>query len=410
MKKNETFSVVDLPPGKKAIGNMWIYKYKYNADGTIERPKSRLVALGNRQVENRDFKETFAPVAKMNTVRSLLRVVAGKGWIVDQMDVHNAFLHGDLKEEVYMKLPQGFKCSDPSKVLRLHKAVYGLRQAPRCWFSKLTDALKKYGFKHSYADYSLFIYSRKGIELRVLIYVDDLLVCGNDVKFVNKFKDYLSECFHIKDLGKLKYFLGIEVGRGDEGFMLAQRKYALDLIADVGLLGSKPAATPMEQQHKLVLDTSPFIRDAEQYRRLIGRLIYLTITRPDISYSVHILSQFMKATREMQWDAALRVVKYLKGTAGQGIMLSSKSELNMSVYCDADWSACPVTRRSLSAYVTLVGDSPVSWKTKKQSVVSHSSAEAEYRSMAQATREVKWLRRLLNDLGAPQSKTFEDVL
>lgn len=152
MKKNETFSVVDLPPGKKAIGNMWIYKYKYNADGTIERPKSRLVALGNRQVENRDFKETFAPVAKMNTVRSLLRVVAGKGWIVHQMDVHNAFLHGDLKEEVYMKLPQGFKCSDPSKVLRLHKAVYGLRQAPRCWFSKLTDALKKYGFKHSYAD------------------------------------------------------------------------------------------------------------------------------------------------------------------------------------------------------------------------------------------------------------------
>ena len=410
MKKNETFSVVDLPPGKKAIGNMWIYKYKYNADGTIERPKSRLVALGNRQVENRDFKETFAPVAKMNTVRSLLRVVAGKGWIVHQMDVHNAFLHGDLKEEVYMKLPQGFKCSDPSKVLRLHKAVYGLRQAPRCWFSKLTDALKKYGFKHSYADYSLFIYSRKGIELRVLIYVDDLLVCGNDVKFVNKFKDYLSECFHIKDLGKLKYFLGIEVGRGDEGFMLAQRKYALDLIADVGLLGLKPAATPMEQQHKLVLDTSPFIRDAEQYRRLIGHLIYLTITRPDISYSVHILSQFMKAPREMQWGAALRVVKYLKGTAGQGIMLSSKSELNLSVYCDADWSACPVTRRSLSAYVTLVGDSPVSWKTKKQSVVSHSSAEAEYRSMAQATREVKWLRRLLNDLGAPQSKTFEDVL
>ncbi|XP_013632843.1 PREDICTED: uncharacterized mitochondrial protein AtMg00810-like [Brassica oleracea var. oleracea] len=322
------------------------------------------------------------------TVRSLLRVVAGKGWIVDQMDVHNAFLHGDLKEEVYMKLPQGFKCSDPSKVLRLHKAVYGLRQAPRCWFAKLTDALKKYGFKHSYADYSLFIYSRKGIELRVLIYVDDLLVCGNDVKFVNKFKDYLSECFHMKDLGKLKYFLGIEVGRGDEGFMLTQRKYALDLIADVGLLGSKPTATPMEQQHKLALDTSPFIRDAEQYRRLIGRLIYLTITRPNISYSVHILSQFMKAPREMQWDAALRVVKYLKGTAGQGIMLSSKSELNLSVYCDADWSACPVTRRSLSAYVTLVGDSPVSWKTKKQSVVSHSSAEAEYRSMAQATREV----------------------
>lgn len=167
-EKNKTFSVVDLPPGKKAIGNMWIYKYKYNSDGTIKRPKSRLVVLGNRQVRGRDFKETFAPVAKMTTVRSLLCVVAAKGWVVHQMDVHNAFLHGDLKEEVYMKLPQGFQHSDPNKVCLLHKAVYGLRQAPRCWFSKLTNALNKYGFKHSYADYSLFVYSRKGMELRSL--------------------------------------------------------------------------------------------------------------------------------------------------------------------------------------------------------------------------------------------------
>lgn len=228
------------------------------------------------------------------------------------MDVHNAFLHGDLKEEVYMKLLQGFKCSDPSKVCRLHKAVYGLCQAPRCWFSKLTDALKKYGFKHSYADYSLFVYSKKGIELIVLIYVDDLLVCGNDEKIVNKFKEYLSECFHMKDLGKQKNFLGIKVGRVEEGFMLIQRKYALDLIVDVGLLGSKLAPTPMEQQHKLGLDTSPFIRDAEQYRRLVGRLIYLSITRPDISYSVHIFSQFMKAPREKQWEAALRLLSISK--------------------------------------------------------------------------------------------------
>lgn len=215
-EENKTFSIVDLPLGKKSIGNMWVYKFKYNSDGTIERPKSRLVALGNMQIKGRDFKETFATVAKMTIVRSLLRVVAGKGWIVHQMDVHNAFLHGDLKEKVYMKLPLGFHASDPNKVCRLYKAVYGLRQAPRCWFSKLTDALKKYGFKASCADYSLFVYSKKGVELRVLIYVDDLLVCGNDMKVVAKFKEYLSKCFHMKDLGKLKYFLGIEVGRGEE--------------------------------------------------------------------------------------------------------------------------------------------------------------------------------------------------
>ena len=287
-------------------------------------------------MKGRDFKETFAPVAKMTTVRSLLRVVAGKGWIVHQMDVHNAFLHGDLTEEVYMRLPQGFKTDDPNKVCRLHKAIYGLRQAPRCWFSKLTDALKRFGFKHLYADYSLFVYKKKGMELKVLIYVDDLLVCGNDLDFVSRFKGYLSRCFKMKDLGKLKYFLGIEVGRGEEGFMLTQRKYALDLISDVGLLGAKPAATPMEQHHKLALDTSPFMRDAEKYRRLVGRLVYLSITRLDISYSVHILSQFMKTPRQVQWDAALRVVRYLKGTAGQGIMLSSKLDLSLSVFCDAD--------------------------------------------------------------------------
>jgi len=354
-EENETFSVVDLPPGKKAIGNMWVYKYKYNTDGTMERPKSRLVALGNRQVKGRDFKETFAPVAKMTTVRSLLRIVAGRGWIVHQMDVHNAFLHGELKE-VYMKLPQEFQCSDSNKVCKLRKAIYGLRHAPSCWFSKLTNALKKYGFKHSYADYSLFVYCKRVMELRVLIYVDDLLVCGNDEKLVTKFKDYLSRCFHMKDLGKLKYFLGIEVGRGEEEFVLSQRKYALDLVADAGLLGSKPVETPMEQRHRLSLDSSPFLKDAEKYRRLVGRLIYLSIIRPDISYSLHILSQFMKSPRELQWEAALRVVRYLKGTAGQGIVLSSKSDLRVSIYCDADWSACPVTRRSLSAYVAFVGD------------------------------------------------------
>lgn len=354
---NKMFSVVDLPPGKKAIGNMWIYKYKYNADGTMETPKYRLVVLGNRQVKGRSFIETFAPVAKMTTIRCLLRVVAGKGWIMHQMDVHNTFLYGDLKEEVYMKLPQGFQHSGgPNKVCKLHKAIYGLRQAPRCWFAKLTTALKRFGFQHSYADYSLFVYLKGNVELRVLIYVNDLLICGNNKDFLTKFKEHLGKCFHMKDLGKLKYFLGIEVGRGEEGFMLTQRKYTPDLIADVGLLGSKPVATPMEIHHKLAIDLSPFMRDAEKYRRLVGRLIYLSITRPDISYAVHILSQFMQMPREAQWDAALRVVKYLKGTAGQGILLSSQGDMRLSVYCDADWSACPTTRRSLSAYVALVGE------------------------------------------------------
>lgn len=380
---------------------MWLYKYKYGANGEIECHKSRLVALGNRQVEGVDFTETFAPVAKMTTIRSLLRVVAGKGWFVHQMDVKNAFLHGELQEEVYMKLLQGYSHPDPNKVCRLHKAVYGLKQAPRCWYAKLSEALTNAGFKHSYEDYSLFMYTKGSVEIRVLIYVDDLLVCGNDMEVLVQFKEYLGRCFHMKDLGKLKYFLGIEVGRGGEGFMLTQRKYTLDLVAEVGLLGAKPCATPMEQHHNLGRDKSPFIEQAGQYRRLVGKLIYLSITRPDITYSVHTLAQFMQTPRVAHWDSALRVVRYLKGTVGQGIFLSANPDLSLSVYCDSDWQSCPTTRRSLSAYVAMVGDSAVSWRTQKQDVVSHSSAEAEYRSMAEASREIKWLRRLLHDLGAP---------
>lgn len=397
-----TWSVVDLPPGRVALGTMWVFKIKYNADGTVERFKARLVVLGNRQKAGCDYDETFAPVAKMTTVRSLLKIVATQDWEVHQMDVHNAFLHGDLEEEVYIKLPQGVNNSDPNKVCRLHKSLYGLKQAPRCWFEKLTKALVKAGFVQSLSDYSLFIYSRGTVEIRVLIYVDDLIVCGNDGEAITKFKGYLGECFHMKDLGRLKYFLGIEIGRNKEGFVLSQRKYALDIVKETDQVDSKPVATPMEQNHHLATDDSPFTAEPARYRRLVGRLIYLTNTRPDISYSVHILSQFMQKPREGHMEAALRVVRFLKGTVGQGILLKSETDLQVSIYCDADWAACPLTRRSLTAYVAMIGGSPVSWKTKKQKVMSHSSAEAEYRAMSIATREVQWLRQLLRDLGFTQ--------
>ncbi|XP_019091158.1 PREDICTED: uncharacterized protein LOC109128742 [Camelina sativa] len=317
------------------------------------------------------------------------------------MDVHNAFLHGDLREEVYIKLPQGFTHSAPNKVIRLHKFLYGLRQAPRCWYEKISTALVKAGFVQSYSDYSLFSYTRGSVEIRVLVYVDDLVVCGNDGDAIRNFKIYLGECFRMKDLGKLKYFLGIEIARNEEGFMLTQRKYALDIVSETGLLGSRPAATPIEQNHHLASDSSPYIPEPASYRRLVGRLIYLANTRPDLSYSVHILSQFMQKPRERHMDAALRVFSYLKGTAGQGILLSSRPDLELLVYCDADWGTCPLSRRSLTAYVTLFGGSPTSWKTKKQKVVSQSSCEAEYRAMSIATREIMWLRQLFTDLGFP---------
>ena len=224
------------------------------------------------------------------------------------MDVHNAFLHDELDEEVYMKFPPGFSSPTPGKVCRLGKSLYGLRQAPRCWFAKLAAALNKYGFQQSYSDYSLFTYKNRHLQLHVLVYVDDLIISGNDGVAVQRFKDYLSQCFHMKDLGKLKYFLGIEVARNLEGIFLCQRKYALDIISETRLLGAKPVGTPLEQNHKLALAMTADWDNLGQYRRLIGRLIYLTLTMPELSYCVHILAQFMQQPKEEHWEAALRVV------------------------------------------------------------------------------------------------------
>lgn len=211
LDENGTWTIETLPPGKKAIGCKWVFRLKFKADGTLERYKARLVVLGNNQVEGTDFDETFIPVAKMTTVRMFLEVAAAKDWPVHQMDVHNAFLHGDLEEEVYMQLPPGFRTNDKTQVCRLHKSLYGLRQAPRCWFAKLSSALKDYGFRQSVPDYSLFTYAHGSKRIYVLVYVDDLIISADSQPLLDEFKAYLSSCFHMKDLGVLKYFLGIEL-------------------------------------------------------------------------------------------------------------------------------------------------------------------------------------------------------
>jgi len=265
----------------------------------------------------------------------------------------------------------------------------------------------EYGFNRSYADYSLFTYKKGDKFMALLVYVDDIVLTGNDHQLCADFKAYLHKCFHIKDLGNLKYFLGIEVARSSQGLFLCQRKYALEIINECGLLGSKPAAFPIEQNHKLALASGAPLSDSTQYRHLVGRLIYLTITRPDLSYAVHILSQFMQNPREERMDAAKRVLRYLKGSPGQGILLQHNSNLQVYAFCDSDWGACPITRRSLTGFLVTLGGSPVAWKTKKQGTVSLSSAEAEYRAMATATSELIWIKAFLAAMGVFLDKPMQ---
>lgn len=200
--------------------------------------------------------------------------------------------HGDLDEEVYIQFSPGFrsKDQDKNKVCQLQKSLYSLKQAPRCWFEKLTTASKEYGFEQNYSDYTLFTLHKPDYQLQVLIYVDDLSISGSSIEIINGFKEYLSSCFHMKDLGVLKYFLGIVVARSPAGIYLCQRKYTLDIISKIGLMGVKPVSFPLEQNHKLALAKGEPLPDPSRYRRLVGKLIYLGTTRPELSYVVHILS------------------------------------------------------------------------------------------------------------------------
>ena len=380
---------------------------KYLPDGSVERYKARLVARGFTQTYVVDYFDTYAPVAKMVTVRLFLSVAAVRNWSVSQLDVTNAFLHGDLPETVYMRLPPGYaflseQCPSNSHeyVCKLVKSIYGLKQAPRRWFVKFSTALKEYNFQQSHSDNSLFTLHKNNQFVAVLVYVDDILMSGSSDNLIAEVKAYLLTKFKIKDLGPLKYFLGIEVARSAKGFYLNQRKYVLDLLRDTGMTASKPSTIPIEQNHCLLDNQSALLKcsEASTYRQLVGRLIYLTITRPDLSYSVHVLSQFMNCPRVDHLYAVFRVLRYLKQSPGQGLLISATSPLTLTAFCDSDWGGDPITRHSLSGYCVLLGKSVVSWKCKKQTTIARSSAEAEYRSMADTCCEVIWLVAVLKDL------------
>ncbi|KAK3002579.1 hypothetical protein RJ639_020329 [Escallonia herrerae] len=251
----------------------------------------------------------------------------------------------------------------------------------------------------SHADHTFFTYRKGDVFLYVLVYVDDSILTGNNSTACSSFKKYLNNCFKLKDLGPLKYFLGIEATHGPRGLFLSQRKYALDILSEFGLSASKPDAFPMEQNHSLALAGGPLLSNPGPYRRLIGRLVYLTITRPDICYAVHVLSQFMQSPCSQHRDAALRVLRYLKAAPGQGLFLPADSPLQIYAFSDSDWASYPLTRRSVTGYFVSLGNSPISWRTNKQPTVSRSSAEAEYRSMAITTCKLTWLKSFLLSLG-----------
>uniref|UniRef100_A0A2N9I2A6 Reverse transcriptase Ty1/copia-type domain-containing protein n=1 Tax=Fagus sylvatica TaxID=28930 RepID=A0A2N9I2A6_FAGSY len=402
LHKTHTWDMTTLPPGKSAVGCKWVYKIKTRADGSVERYKARLVARGFTQEYGIDYEETFAPVARLTSVRSLLAVAAVRHWPLFQMDVKNAFLNGDLLEEVYMQPPPGYPDSQ-NQVCRLRRALYGLKQAPRAWFAKFSSVVAQQGFTPSSYDSALFIrHTSTGITL-ILLYVDDMIITDDDTAGIRDLQKFLSQQFEMKDLGTLSYFLGLEVTSSSDGYYLSQAKYAFDLLSKAGLTDSKTVSTPLELNVKLNTTDGEPLSDATLYRQLVGSLIYLTVTRPDLAYAVHLVSQFMSAPRSTHYAAVLRILRYIKGTLFHGLHFSAQSSLELRAYADADWAGDPTDRRSTTGYCFLLGSSLISWRSKKQSVVARSSTEAEYRALADATSELLWLRWLLADMGAPQT-------
>jgi len=316
------------------------------------------------------------------------------------MDVKNAFLHGDLEEEVFMKLHPGHPQSEnPNLVCRLHKSIYGLKQSHRAWHAKLSTALEALGFSRSSADSSLYVQLGSVDKLVVLIYVDDLIIIGNNTDSIAQLKTKLQHQFPIKDLSSLKYFLGIEMAASSKGLFLNQRKYIVDLLQDAEMLHTKPAATPLDSKLRLA-STGNALDSPSYYQKLVGKLIYLTITRPDITFAV---SQHMHAPTFQHLGMVKRILRYLKGTIGRGIVMTRNGHTNIMGYTDSDWAGNALDRHSTTGYCMFVGGNLVSWKSKKQHVVARSSAEAEYRAMASAACELVWLHSLLINLGCPST-------
>ena len=286
----------------------------------------------------------------MATIRSIIALAAFKGWKLFQLDVNNAFLHGDLDEEVYMAAPKGIY-NPSNKVCKLKKSLYGLKQASRQWFSKLSSTLISLGYQQSKNDYSLFL-NKSSTDITIIaVYVDDILITGSNSHEILHVKNKLDTLFGIKDLGQLHYFLGLEVSYTPAGIVLSQKKFTTELLKDSGLSITKTAATPLPLNCKLEPTKGELLPDPSQYRTLVGKLNFLTHTRPDLSFAAQTLSQFMQQPRTSHLQALCHTLCYIQGTIGQGILLKATDKLTLKAYSDSDWASCPFSRRSVTGYV-----------------------------------------------------------
>ena len=439
LEKNGTWEPATLPPGRKAIGTKLLFKLKLNDLGAVARHKSRVVAKGFSQREGVDYNETFAPVLSYTSLRLIFAVVATYDLEFVHLDVETAFLNAKVKEEIYITLPPGLHAaglisglSSSTPVLRLRKSLYGIKQAPRDWHEEIDGTITSIGYKRCQSEQCIYIkISRSGLPIFICLFVDDM-PCAYHKQDAAEFeadKAKLKAKYKIQELGDAKLVLGMRItrDRATRTLKVDQETYINRLLEKTDMQDCIPVTTPAEPgKHLSALPDGSESSSSEQsinplqYGSVVGSLLYAAIsTRPDISYAVGVLSRFISAPQAHHWDAAKRVLRYLKGTASLGLHYRAASSIDGAavplsntstsiiigpIYTDANWAGDLDDRKSTSGMVAKVNGCAISWKSKKQTVVAQSSAEAEYIATAEAAKETLWLRQLASELSYPCTK------
>ncbi|CAI7866723.1 unnamed protein product [Closterium sp. NIES-53] len=408
--ENETWTLTNLPPGRKALDCTWVLRVKTDAEGRLERRKTRLVIKGFQQREGIDFQEVFAPVAKAPTLWLLLAAAA-------------------VYEEIYMKQPEGYD-DGSGRVCRFNKAIYGLKQAPRCWYARLVEVLEALGFKVSGCDESLFMTEWEEEKVFLLVYVDDILLFSPSLERIKEVQGKLKETFQCKALGPVGYYLGLHVERDEmKGWLrLHQHKYLAAMGEKYGLEEGRSVKTLLPSEFQLHLDEEEGevleYKLQRWFQSMVGSLMYASVnTRPDIAFSVSQLARVVSRPLQEHLDAAKRLVRYCMATSRVGLQYSVHGQLKqkgveevstktsaparrghlyLSCFTDATWASDISDATSHGGYICCVGGSPVSWKSKKQGEIAHSSTESEYMALFHGVKEVVWMRRLLEELGQEQ--------
>ncbi|GJS33861.1 putative ribonuclease H-like domain-containing protein [Tanacetum coccineum] len=359
-KLQKVWVLVDLPYGKKVIGTKWVFRNKRDERSIVVKNKARLVAQGFRQEEGIDYDEVFAPVARIEAIRLFLAFASYMGFTVYQMDVKSAFLYGTIEEEVYVHQPPGFvDPAHPNKVYKVIKALYGLHQAPRAWYETLSSFLMENGFRRGTIDKTLFIKKKKSDIMLVQVYVDDIIFGSTKKSMCTEFEECMHKRFQMSSMGELTFFLGLQVKQQPDGIFISQDKYVADILKKFDFLSIRTATTPIESNKPLVKDEDGVDVDVHVYRSMIGSLMYLTASRPDIM----------------------------------------DSPFKLEAYSDSDYGGASLDKKSTTGGCQFLGRRLISWQCKKQTIVANSTTEAEYVAAANCCGQVLWIQNQMMDYG-----------